>query len=102
MTILYDTTTNTILSKHENGYFIDGVKPTLPQGIVELEIIYTTRPDINNITEVIEEEWVISETNYSQSFKIRKKTPSEDWTFQQFSKRVKAPITLIMEDIGAA
>lgn len=46
-TRLYNTQQNIFISEQfENGYYVDGIKPILPDNIVELTIIYDVSPEI--------------------------------------------------------
>lgn len=50
-TILYNTTDFTVTHHAQEGYYkVDGVRPTLPDSIVELEVVNATRPTYNTAT----------------------------------------------------
>jgi hypothetical protein len=76
MTILYNITTQEVLSFHPNGYWVDGKKPELPSNIKELEVIYDERP-IPIPTQKVVETWTATETQWIQSFSLVDKTEQE-------------------------
>lgn len=105
MTILYDETTQTVLSWHQNGYFVDGKKPVLPSNIVELDVIYATKPT-PSATQKVVESWEVTDTQYKQIFTLVNKTPYEiavdNWVYMQWALRITAPKTMLFQtDVGA-
>ena len=53
MTRLYDTVIEDFISQSfPNGYFVDGVKPELPEGVVELTIIVEKPPQHEDFQEL--------------------------------------------------
>lgn len=48
MTVLYDIETSEVLSWHQQGYWVDGKKPVLPENIVELDVSYDEEPIIES------------------------------------------------------
>lgn len=107
MTRIYDINTGKFVSYiFQNGYYVDGKKPSLPQNIVELLIIDTPLPlyDINK--EKIESEWQIDleKKQYINNHTVRNLSQYEidikDWPHPDFSKRIIAPKQLIFDDTG--
>lgn len=79
MTRLYDTITERFISSEfPNGYFVDGVKPDLPDGIVELTII---QEPMIKITERQKTESFkvldLEQKTYTYSYNVVDLTPKE-------------------------
>lgn len=76
-----------------------------PNNTYELEVIENIKPDITE-TEILESEWVIDNNNktYTLVYNVRNKTQneidSEGWDYVDYNLRIKAPMELILEDIG--
>ena len=104
MTILYDKTTQSVLSWHPNGYFVDGKKPQLPSNIVELEVVYADKPTPSRTQKVVES-WEVTDTQYKQVFTLVNKTAYEiavdDWKHMQWAIRITAPKSMLFTPIGA-
>jgi hypothetical protein len=75
-TILYNTTNSTILGTFNPYYLVDGQRPTLSDGIVELILNYTDRPTIG-ANQVIETTWQVQGTEYVEVHNVRDKTAQE-------------------------
>ena len=104
-TVLYYTQTQKTII-YPNGYEIDGVPQPLGElatGIWHLEYIRNERPECED-TEYSTYEFIPDyDTNqYVQVWTIHQKDEKQllNWKYDQFSIRIKAPIDLIMEDIG--
>lgn len=76
MTILYNTTNNTIIGTFNPYYLVDGERPTLTDGIVELTLNYTDRPIISE-NQVIETTWQVQGSEYVEVHNVRDKTQQE-------------------------
>lgn len=76
MTILYNINTSTILGTFNPYYLVDGERPILTDGIVELTLNYTDRPIISD-TQVIETTWQVQGTEYVEVHNVRDKTQQE-------------------------
>jgi len=77
ITVLYDLNTNTIIGNFRQGhYLVDGSRPVLDSNIVELEVVYSTRPIITNTQNIIES-WIRDNNEYKQIFSIVNKTQEE-------------------------
>lgn len=104
MTILYDKTTQSVLSWHPSGYLVDGKKPQLPSNIVELDVVYADTPTPSPTQKVVES-WDVTDTQYKQVFTLVNKTAYEiavdDWKHMEFSKRITAPKSMLFTAIGA-
>lgn len=104
MTILYDKTTQSVLSWHPNGYLVDGKKPQLPSNIVELDVVYADKPTPSATQNVIES-WEATDTQYNQVFTLVDKTAYEiavdDWKHMDWGLRITAPKSMLFTAIGA-
>jgi len=106
-TKLYNTQTQQIIYTSYNGYYtVDGVRPTLPENIIELVVVDTPAPNYNTITEKLSWTWVVDSIalEYRKEWVIENKTPyeiaMEDWRYPQYLKRIIAPKELLFDDIG--
>lgn len=106
-TLLYNYKTNEILGYYSDGYKVDGQEGIITNtDIIELKII-DNPITINNITEICNSNIVIDLENkeYRIEYFKRDKTAyeiaMEDWQYPQFTKRIIAPMQLVMEDIGS-
>lgn len=95
--------------KYENGYSIDGILQPLGElqaDIWHLEVVETEQP------EILENQFTTSEflpdfenNKYVQVWTVHTKTAEEirleEWKHLDYEKRIVAPISLIMDDIGA-
>ena len=80
MTRLYDIQLQDFISGiYQNGYLVDGLKPELPDHIIEVEIITNGLPSFNYDTQKISVEWVLDVENktYTNVYTITDKTPEE-------------------------
>lgn len=105
MTILYDKTTQEVLSWHRKGYLVDGKKPQLPSNIVELEVVYADTPTPSSTQKVVES-WEVTDTQYKQVFTLVNKTAYEiavdDWKHMDWAIRITAPKSMLFQtSIGA-
>lgn len=105
MTILYDKTTQEVLSWHRKGYLVDGKKPQLPSNIVELEVVYADTPT-PSATQKVVESWEVTNTQYKQVFTLVNKTAYEiavdDWKHMDWAIRITAPKSMLFDTaIGA-
>lgn len=104
MTILYDKTTQSVLSWHRKGYLVDGKKPQLPSNIVELEVVYADKPTPSTTQKVVES-WDVTDTQYKQVFTLVNKTAYEiavdDWKHMEWAIRITVPKSMLFTNIGA-
>lgn len=64
-TILYDTVAQEAISKvFPNGYFVDGVKPSLPSPIVELDVVRDPFPSVDLGSNIVTQEITVTTTEY--------------------------------------
>lgn len=79
MTRLYDTITERFISSEfSNGYFVDGAKPVLPDGIVELTIIQQPAPEITEWQKTESVQVVdLNQKTYTYSYNVIDLTPEE-------------------------
>lgn len=75
-TILYNTTNNTVIGTFNPYYVVDGQRPQLSDGIVELTLNYTPRPTIAD-NQVIETTWQVQGKEYVEVHTVRDKTAQE-------------------------
>lgn len=106
-TYLYDTNESEILSVHENGYYVDGKKPTLPNGIVELTHVEAEKlapTPTHKVTKLVEVDLTSKEykVNYVLEEKTEREIFLETWDHPEYEMRVKAPITLVFDGRGLA
>ena len=94
-TILYNTAQKTVTYHAQSGYYkVDGVRPTLPNDVVELEVI-TTPPNTTS-NEVLERGApsadVASGFFYPVTYTVRDKTAAElaaeQWKHPQYMKKL--------------
>lgn len=78
ITVLYDTNTGQLLTpnRFHNGYWVDGVKPELPEGIVELEEIVQPIPQVD-ATQKATPQITVTAEQYIHGYLIEEKTPQE-------------------------
>jgi hypothetical protein len=71
-TILFDTTTNQPVSlrRFNGGYNAEFPQATLPDNIIELQVIETSAPDYDIANENISSEYVVSGNQYLQTWTI--------------------------------
>lgn len=107
MTVLYDTAMDKIISNiYTNGYKVDGIKPELPNNILELNVIKESIPTFDEKTQKIISNWIIDLNNFEYRLEHTVENLSEyeiamkDWEHPEYSKRIVAPKQLVMEDIG--
>lgn len=81
----------------KNGYFVDGKKPTLPEGVVELPYLDNPMPQLE-ANQTATSEWRVTGNGWERVWSVREKTgqeiAAEDWDCPEFSKRVTAPSEL--------
>ena len=102
-TIFYNTSTNQIVGQIRDQYIVDGQTSEenpdiLPQDFIELEVIFTDKPEITD-TQIATMSWEVNvvEKTYIRVWNVREKTQyeldMEDWDFPMLIKRIKAPAT---------
>jgi hypothetical protein len=106
MTRLYDIQLQEFISGiYHNGYLVDGLKPQLPDHIIEVEIITTDLPSFNNETEKVSVEWVLDIDNktYTNVYTITEKTTEEirEATVPKFISKAQAKLHLLKLGIFA-
>ncbi len=70
-TILFNITDNKPISPRYIPYYtVFGMRPTLPEDVVELTIIESITPDYNSKLQYITEYWEREDNNYVQKFTI--------------------------------
>jgi len=106
-TILYDIAKQKLISSiFPDGYKVDGVSALLPEGIVELEVVESERPDFDSETQRLSSEWVVDLEANQYRLEFYKSDLSayeiamKDWAHPQFAKRIIAPKQLVLDDIG--
>ncbi len=110
-TILYNKETEELEGDFREGWYkVDGVRPQLPDNIVELEVEYENMPSYDQTTQRVENAWTVDLVNnkYIREWvvidltqqEIDTITALEDWKEPNFVKRIVAPISLIMDDVG--
>jgi hypothetical protein len=105
MTILYNIEKQKIIGYYDPWYPVNGKPGLVEPPAIELEVVQTPRPEITNI-QILQSEWVVDTINktYTLIHNVRNKTQYEidieNWNHVEYSLRIKAPIQLIMDDIG--
>ena len=107
-TQLYNIETCEFISKpFTDGYFVDGQKPTLPDNIVELELIYNSIPDYNpNLQKITKIDPVIdfATQTYTTGWQIIDLTQYEKemlaWERPEYSIKIIADSNLVFDDFG--
>lgn len=107
MTVLYNLETGEIIGRHNPYYTVNGERVTLDYPLVELEYIIEPKPTFNNKTQFInsqQHQIDLVNSEYRIKWTITDKDAYQlaldDWTFDDFSKRIVAPIELILDDYG--
>jgi len=106
VTSLYNTSLNSILSTRNGYYKVDGVRPDLPENIVELVHTEDPIPDYNPSTQKLLSAWIVdlNAKEYRLSYWVENKTALEialdGWHHLNYAKRIIAPVQLVMDDIG--
>lgn len=94
MTILIDKLTNQPISGvMPKGYYVDGVKPSLPSNIVEVEVIDIAQPAINE-TQNASFEWKLTEKGWEKVWTVFDIEVS-DW-LHNYPLRIVAPKMLAL------
>lgn len=75
-TVLYDIKNKTVLGKFDPYYIVDGKRPILTDDIIELNIIETPQPQIEN-NQILTIDWRIEGENYVKVYLVRDKTEEE-------------------------
>jgi hypothetical protein len=79
-TFLYDLNINERVGPIREGYFtVDGVRPTLPSHVVEIEVVYPEKPNFNPQTQTIDylEYLNLSELKFKKGYVVRDLTQQE-------------------------
>ena len=117
-TILYNTQTEQIEGRIRKGLFNDiynsglSVEPGwLPDHVIELVVTEDPIPEYDPITQTLSGERVVDLENklYKTVYTVTDKTQEQiqheawthDWPHPEYAKRIVAPKTLAMEDVGA-
>jgi hypothetical protein len=75
-TVLYNTTTNTVIGNFTPHYIVDGLRPILDGDIIELNIISANTPEVTP-TQTIKTEWQVQGNDYVQVHTVINKTEAE-------------------------
>jgi hypothetical protein len=104
-TILFDTKTNQPVSlrRFNGGYNAEFPQATLPENIIELQVIETPAPQPGENHKAILGEWAIDLElkTYTMQWEIVPLTEYElaekEWVHAEYSKRITAPEFLLMQ-----
>jgi len=89
MTILIDKSSNQPISGiMPNGYNIDGIKPVLPNNIIEVEVIDTAQPTIT-ANQNASFKWELTENGWEKVWTVLESEVS-DW-LHNYPLRIVAP-----------
>jgi hypothetical protein len=105
-TILYNSEENRIIARFENSFIIDGNPYPVSPPIYELTVINSDPPAYDYSTQNISNDEVFDIINkeYRREYTITDKSQYEidmqTWSAPEYSKRIIAPISLIMDDFG--
>lgn len=81
-TLLYNTDINEPITKIREGvYTVDGVRPTLPVNIVELEVQETERPDFDTVKQYVTSEFQRNGNYWQRVWTVHNKTDEEIETY---------------------
>ena len=105
-TILYDINKKEKVFETENGYLIDGKPAQLPQNLVELKLIDTPPPIVqeSQVLEGGEFEADIEKAEYKRVWTVRNKTQyeidMEGWLHIEYQKRMIVNKSVADSDLG--
>jgi hypothetical protein len=109
-TILYNIDTNKVIGSPRKGYYtVDGIRPELDYPIIELELYTEPQPLYNKELEYLskveyasipERRWITSWEIVPLPIESEYEVAIKNWIYLKYSKRIIAPIGLVMEDVG--
>ena len=100
MKTLYDTTTEQAGQFRKSPYTVNGKPGTLPDNVVELDVVYTDRPTGDIV--ITDTGWTAHLTagEYRQFYDYREMTEQEialrEWKHEEYAVRINAPLALMM------
>lgn len=105
-TILYDSTNNRIIARFNDCYIVDGQPAEVSPPLYELTVIHSDPPPHNPSTQNISTNQIYDienkecRTEYTLTDKTQYEVDMENWHAPEYAKKIVAPISLIMEDVG--